>query len=137
MAAAGYASIRSGKFGNNPDKLDVDFGRHLDGENAEGNADNIIAFIGEHAGRQPLFLYMASNEPHDPQFAPASITACTGPSRSRCRPTSCRCIPSTTAPWTSRDEATLLWPRTRQSVTASWPAITPRPATSTPRWAAS
>lgn len=41
-----------------------------DGLHALGNADNIIRFIQARAGK-PLFVYMASNEPHDPQFAPA------------------------------------------------------------------
>ena len=44
-------SIRSGKFSNNPNPLDADFDQHLDGETAEGNANNIIAFIREHASR--------------------------------------------------------------------------------------
>jgi arylsulfatase A-like enzyme len=69
IKAAGYASIRSGKFGNNPTPLDKIFDQHLDGKTAEGNADNIIRFIHEHAGKKPLFLYMAPHEPHDPQYA--------------------------------------------------------------------
>jgi arylsulfatase A-like enzyme len=69
IKAAGYASIRSGKLGNGPKELDDEFDRNLDGKNAAGNADNIIQFIQQHAGKKPLFLYMASHEPHDPQFA--------------------------------------------------------------------
>ncbi|MGA2497063.1 MAG: sulfatase-like hydrolase/transferase [Tepidisphaeraceae bacterium] len=69
IKAAGYACIRGGKFGNNPNKLDQDFDRHVDGKTAEGNANNIIAFIKEQAGKKPLFLYFAPHEPHDPQFA--------------------------------------------------------------------
>jgi arylsulfatase A-like enzyme len=69
IRAAGYASIRSGKFGNNPNGLDKDFDQHPDGgEDAQGNADNRIAFIKEHAGTRPLFLYFA---PHEPQHAGA------------------------------------------------------------------
>ena len=51
IKAAGYASIRSGKFGNGPKKLDDEFDRHLDGKNATGNADNIIEFIKVNAGK--------------------------------------------------------------------------------------
>ena len=42
---AGFASIRSGKFGNNPNRLDADFDQHVDGINAQGNADNVIRFM--------------------------------------------------------------------------------------------
>jgi hypothetical protein len=50
---AGFASIRSGKFGNNPNRLDADFDQHLDGINAQGNADNVIRFIRAQAGKKP------------------------------------------------------------------------------------
>jgi arylsulfatase A-like enzyme len=118
VASAGYASIRSGKFGTNPDKLDVDFDQHVNGENAEGNANNIIAFIRAHAGQKPLFLYMASNEPHDPQFAPAEYY---GMYRAEDIPLPCNFLPLhpfDNGAMDGRDEATLLWPRTRQSVGA-------------------
>jgi arylsulfatase A-like enzyme len=118
VASAGYASIRSGKFGTNPDRLDVDFDRHVNGENAEGNANNIIAFIREHAGQKPLFLYMASNEPHDPQFAPAEYYPMY---RAEEIPLPCNFLPLhpfDNGAMDGRDEATLLWPRTRASVTA-------------------
>jgi arylsulfatase A-like enzyme len=118
VAAAGYASIRSGKFGTNPDKLDVDFDQHVNGENAQGNADNIIAFIRAHAGRKPLFLYMASNEPHDPQFAPAEYYRMYRAEQIPLPAAFLPLHPFDNGAMDGRDEATLLWPRTRQSVTA-------------------
>jgi arylsulfatase A-like enzyme len=117
IKAAGYASIRSGKFGNGPKKLDDEFDRHLDGDNATGNADNIIGFIKEHAGRKPLFLYMASHEPHDPQYAPQEYydqyRAADLPLPVNFLPF----LPFDNGEMTVRDEKTLPWPRTRENVT--------------------
>ena len=118
VAAAGFASIRSGKLGNNPNPMDADFDRHVDGENAEGNANNIIGFIAEQAGRKPLFLYMASNEPHDPQFAPAEYYAMYRPEEIPLPASFLAMHPFDNGAMAGRDEATLLWPRTRQSVSA-------------------
>ena len=75
MKAAGYASIRSGKPDNTPKKLEGDFDQNLDGKTAAGNADNLIRFVEEHAGKKPLFLYMASKEPHDPPFSTPEFQA--------------------------------------------------------------
>lgn len=117
VKAAGYASIRSGKFGNNPNPLDADFDQHLDGHNAQGNADNLIAFIREHAGKKPLFLYMASPEPHDPQFAPPEFYAMYDPVDIPLSPRFLPFHPFDNGEMTVRDEKTLPWPRTRESVT--------------------
>lgn len=116
VKAAGYASIRSGKFGNNPNAMDADFDLHLDGKNAQGNADNLIAFIRERAGKQPLFLYMASPEPHDPQFAPPEFYAMYRPADMRLPPNFLPFHPFDNGEMTVRDEKTLPWPRTRESV---------------------
>jgi arylsulfatase A-like enzyme len=113
---AGYASIRSGKFGNNPNALDADFDEHLDGKQAEGNADNLIAFIRAHAGRQPLFLYMASPEPHDPQYAPPEFYAQYPPSVARMPVSFLPFHPFDNGEMTVRDEMTLPWPRTHEAL---------------------
>ena len=115
--AAGYASIRSGKFGNGPKKLDDEFHRHRDGKTAEGNADNIIGFIEEHAGKRPLFLYMASNEPHDPQFATEAFYRMYRPRDIPLPPNFLPFHPLDNGEMTVRDEKTLPWPRTRENVT--------------------
>lgn len=33
-------------------------------------ADVAVDFIKRQAGKKPMFLYIAGNEPHDPQYAP-------------------------------------------------------------------
>jgi arylsulfatase A-like enzyme len=116
VRGAGYASIRSGKFGNNPNSLDADFDQHLDGANAQGNADNLIAFIRQHAGRKPLFLYMASPEPHDPQFAPPEYYAMYKPAEMPMPVNFLPFHPFDNGEMTVRDEMTLPWPRTRENL---------------------
>ncbi|MBI1336785.1 MAG: sulfatase-like hydrolase/transferase [Phycisphaera sp.] len=117
VKAAGYASIRSGKAGNNPSKLDKVFDVHLDGKTAEGNANNIIGFIQEHAGKQPLFIYMAPHEPHDPQFAPDEYYRMYKPGDIPLPAAFLPYHPFDNGEMTVRDEQTLPWPRTRESVT--------------------
>ena len=114
--AAGYASMRSGKFGANPVKLDRYYDEHVDGGTAEGNANNLIAFIKSHAGKQPLFLYFAPHEPHDPQYAPDDYypryKAADIPMPVNFLPFH----PFDNGEMTVRDEKTLPWPRTQQNV---------------------
>lgn len=117
IKAAGYASIRSGKFGNGPKKLDDEFDRHQDGQNAAGNADNIIQFIKEHAGKKPLFLYMASHEPHDPQFATDEFYRMYQPENIPLPVNFLPFHPFDNGEMTVRDEKTLPWPRTKANVT--------------------
>jgi arylsulfatase A-like enzyme len=118
IKAAGYASIRSGKFGNNPVKLDVDFDRHVDGgADAARNADNIIAFIQEHSGKKPLFLYFAPHEPHDPQHATEEFYQMYKPADIPLPVNFLPFHPFNNGEMTVRDEKTLPWPRTRENVT--------------------
>jgi arylsulfatase A-like enzyme len=114
--AAGYASIRSGKFENNPNQLDRDFDQHVDGQTAEGNADNIIAFIQAHAGKKPLFLYFAPHEPHDPQYATDEFYRMYKPQDMPLPENFLPLHPFDNGEMTVRDEQTLPWPRTQQSV---------------------
>ena len=118
IKAAGYASIRSGKFGNNPNHLDKDFDQHLDGgKSADGNADNIIAFIKEHAGKKPLFLYFAPHEPHDPQHATEEFYRMYKPADIPLPVNFLPFHPFDNGEMTVRDEQTLPWPRTKENVT--------------------
>ena len=118
IQAAGYASIRSGKFGNNPNALDKDFDRHVDGgEDAKANADNIMAFIREHTGQKPLFLYFAPHEPHDPQHATGEFYQMYKPSDIPLPVNFLPFHPFDNGEMTVRDEKTLPWPRTRENVT--------------------
>ncbi|MCX6996401.1 MAG: sulfatase-like hydrolase/transferase [Kiritimatiellaeota bacterium] len=117
VKAAGFASIRSGKFGNNPNEMDKDFDRHLDGQTAEGHADNIIAFIQENAGKKPLFLYMAPHEPHDPQYAPSRYYPMYKPEDIPLPAAFLPYHPFNNGEMMVRDENTLPRPRTKESVT--------------------
>lgn len=118
IKAAGYASIRSGKLKNNPDHLDKDFDQHVDGgRDAKVNADNIMAFIREHAGQKPLFLYFAPHEPHDPQHATEEFYEKYKPSDIPLPVNFLPHHPFDNGEMTVRDEKTLAWPRTRENVT--------------------
>jgi arylsulfatase A-like enzyme len=118
IKAAGYASIRSGKFGNNPNALDADFDQHLDGgTDAARNADNIIAFIKQNAGVKPLFLYFAPHEPHDPQHATDEFYRMYQPADIPLPVNFLPFHPFDNGDMTVRDEKTLPWPRTRENVT--------------------
>ncbi len=111
--AAGYVSQRSGK----PKNGDLEFDENLDGSTAAGHVDNLIRFVQAHAGKRPLFLYMAGHEPHDPQFATEEFY--------RMYPTSDIPLPVNFRPYhpfdngemAVRDERTLPWPRTKENVT--------------------
>lgn len=116
IKAAGYASIRSGKFGNNPNELDKDFDQHVDGKTSEGNANNIIAFIKEHAGKKPLFLYFAPHEPHDPQHATEEFFRMYQPLDIPMPANFLPFHPFDNGEMTVRDEKTLPWPRTKENV---------------------
>jgi len=117
IQAAKYASIRSGKFGNNPNTLDVHFDQHLDGKTSEGNANNIIAFIKKNARKNPLFLYFAPHEPHDPQYATEGFYRMYNPANISLPANFLPFHPFDNGEMTVRDEQTLPWPRTKESVT--------------------
>ena len=128
IRAGGYASIRSGKFGNGPKALEDQFDVHLDGgHDGKVNADNLIKFIGEQAGKKPLFLYMAGHEPHDPQVATEAYyqkyQAADIPMPANFLPFH----PFDNGEMTVRDEQTLAWPRTKESVSGKL-AVTMHPS---------
>lgn len=117
IRCGGYASIRSGKFDNSPKILDDQFDVHKDGgPDGKVNADNIIKFIHEQAGKKPLFLYMAGHEPHDPQFATEEFyqkyKAADIPLPVNFLPFH----PFDNGDMTVRDEKTLPWPRTKENL---------------------
>jgi arylsulfatase A-like enzyme len=125
VKAAGYASIRSGKGGNNPNQLDVDFDVHIDdgkspetpGRDATFHANNLIKFINNNAGKKPLFLYFASHEPHDPQYATAPFYQMYQPEKIPLPVNFLPYHPFDNGDMTVRDEKTLPWPRTKENVT--------------------
>lgn len=114
MKEAGYATLHSGKNDNSPKLVTAEFDETYDPGNATAVADKAVKFIGEHAGKQPLFLYIAGHEPHDPQYAPPEFYAQYKPEDV--------VIPKDFAPYQPfdngemivRDEKTLPWPRTKE-----------------------
>ncbi len=118
VKSAGFASIRSGKSDNNPNPLDKDFDQHVDGgKDAADNAENLIAFIKEHAGKKPLFLYFAPHEPHDPQHATEKFYQMYKPSDIPLPVNFLPFHPFDNGEMRIRDEKTLPWPRTKENVT--------------------
>jgi arylsulfatase A-like enzyme len=118
VRAAGFASIRSGKFDNNPNALDKDFDQHVDGgADAAGNVENMIAFIKEHAGKKPLFLFFAPHEPHDPQHATDEFYQMYKPSDIPLPVNFLPFHPFNNGEMRVRDEKTVPWPRTKENVT--------------------
>lgn len=117
IKAAGYASIRSGKYDNGPKELDAVFDQSLDGGNADGNADNLIKFIQEKAGKKPMFLYMAPHEPHDNQYATDEFYKMYQPEKIPLPINFLPLHPFDNGEMSVRDEMTLPWPRTKENVT--------------------
>ena len=117
LRSAGYASIRSGKSGNTPKELEDQFDQHPYSYNAGENAGNLIKFIGENTGKKPMFLYMASAEPHDPQEATEEFYKMYKPEEIPLPVNFLPYHPFDIGNMTVRDERTLPWPRTRESVT--------------------
>ena len=98
--------------------MDVDFDRHVDGgTDAKVNADNLIEFIKEHAGKKPLFLYFAPHEPHDPQHATEEFYRMYKPADIPLPVNFLPFHPFDNGEMRIRDERTLPSPRTRESVT--------------------
>jgi len=111
---AGYLSMRSGKPKNGDDLV---FDENLDGRNAEGNADNLVQFVTTHAGKQPLFLYMAGHEPHDPQYATEEYYRKYNPSDMILPVNFLPYHPFNNGAMTEADEIrSLPWPRTREDL---------------------
>jgi arylsulfatase A-like enzyme len=70
MQAAGYATLHVGKKGLSPLAITNEFEETVDPGEAARVADVAVDFIRHKAGTQPMFLYIAGHEPHDPQYCP-------------------------------------------------------------------
>ncbi|HCN29269.1 MAG TPA: hypothetical protein DIT64_11075, partial [Verrucomicrobiales bacterium] len=100
-----------------PKNGDLEFDENVDGDDATGNADNLIQFVKTHAGKQPLFLYMAGHEPHDPQFATDEFYAMYQPSGMTVPVNFLPYHPFNNGAMTEPDEwRTLPWPRTKEDL---------------------
>lgn len=116
MKDAGYATFHAGKFGNSPKKITDEFDQSVDPGHSSAVADAVIDFIHRRHADAPMFIYMAGPEPHDPQFAPDEFYA-------QYRPADMP-LPKAFAPYhpfdngwlTGRDEMTLAFPRTPESI---------------------
>ena len=121
MKAAGYATLRSGKQGSTPAKMYKDFDQEFTIARSETcgarHADNGIRFIREHAGKRPFFLYLEFATPHDPQPAPAEYYAMYKPEDLPLPVSFMPYHPFDNGEMKIRDEQTLPWPRTKESVT--------------------
>ncbi len=116
MRAAGYAAIHCGKDENSPKKVTAEFEVTFDGGHAQANVDRMLEFVHANAGKRPLFLYLAGHEPHDPQYAPDEYYARYDP-KDIPLPAAFRAYhPFDNGEMTVRDEQTLPWPRTCESV---------------------
>jgi len=114
MKEAGYASLHSGKNDNSPKLVTKEFDETYDPGDAAAVADKAVAFIGQHAGKQPLFLYIAGHEPHDPQHATPEYYSRYKPEDVPLPKAFAAYQPFDNGEMTVRDEKTLPWPRTKE-----------------------
>lgn len=121
MKSAGYATLRTGKQGSSPDGLYPEFDQSFtitrSDTCARTHADHAIAFIREQAGKKPFFAYVEFATPHDPQPAPAEYLAKYKAEDLPLPPNFLPQHPFDNGEMTVRDEQTLPWPRTKESVT--------------------
>ncbi|HEY2573028.1 MAG TPA: sulfatase-like hydrolase/transferase, partial [Verrucomicrobiaceae bacterium] len=116
MKSAGYATLHSGKNSNSPGAITAEFDETYDPGNATAVADKAVDFIKRKAGTQPLFLYIAGHEPHDPQEATPEFYANYSPGEMPPPAAFAAYQPFDNGEMIVRDEMTLPWPRTMESV---------------------
>lgn len=114
MKEAGYATLHAGKYDNSPKAITSEFEETYDPGDATAVADKAVKFIGEHAGKQPLFLYIAGHEPHDPQNATPEFYAQYKPEDVVIPPNFAPYQPFDNGEMVVRDEKTIPWPRTKE-----------------------
>ena len=84
--AAGYRTFHCGKsenactFGNSAFTTNITVNHRLPGTSHEC-AEHVIAFLKQHAGPQPFFVYFAPPVPHDPRVAPPEFVRFYDPAR--------------------------------------------------------
>ena len=76
-----------------------------------------MQFIREHAGKKPFFIDLEFGTPHDPQPAPPAYYAMYKAEDLPLPPNFLLYHPFDNGEMTVRDEGTLPWPRTKESVT--------------------
>ena len=123
MRQAGYATLRSGKFGNHPRFANKEFDRNIDiRRNPVGSrqhADNAIEFMRgqkKNAPDQPFFLYVAFGDPHDPKVVPKKWMDLYSPGDVPLPANFLPVHPFDNGEMVVRDEKLAPWPRTRQGI---------------------
>jgi len=116
MKEAGYTTLHAGKFGNSPKKITEEFDRSVDPGNGEGVVDAVIDFIRTRPADNPMFIYMAGPEPHDPQYATDEYYAKYKPDDIPLPHAFAPYHPFDNGAMTIRDEMTLPFPRTPQNI---------------------
>lgn len=117
MSRAGYATIRSGKEGSHYGGREFDENHAIrrSVQTPVTHVDNVLKFIRNRSGK-PFFAYVAFGGPHDPQHATDTYydmyDADKIPLPQRFRPLH----PFDNGEMTIRDEKTLPWPRTPETV---------------------
>jgi arylsulfatase A-like enzyme len=123
MTAAGYVTYHFGKRGNEDVKAHqfyqhnhyVQPDDHVErraGKPSRQMADHVTAFLKEHKGDKPFFLYLADAAPHDPRVAPPEYLAMYDPNRIALPPNYMPMHPFDNGELLIRDEKLAAWPRT-------------------------
>jgi arylsulfatase A-like enzyme len=72
---AGYVTFHCGKAGNSCTFANATFKTNIEQKNRTAttvaeNADEAVKFLNQHDGKNPFFIYLAPQVPHDPRLAP-------------------------------------------------------------------
>jgi len=122
MKKNGYVTLRSGKNTNVPTEIikqfEKNYGLKRSATCTKEHTDHGIDFIRDNAGKRPFFLYLAYGTPHDPQPAPQSFYDMYKPQDMQLSPRFLAAPPFDHGATSVRDEFTIPWPRTKESVQA-------------------
>jgi len=83
--AAGYTSFHSGKPDNACRYANAQFHTNIESaknrNSATEHADNVLAFVRQHDGKTPFFVFLAPPVPHDPRWASPDFTKLYDPAK--------------------------------------------------------
>lgn len=125
MKAAGYRTYHHGKKGNTAPKLQAlfDVNKYVEdgkdrtnGEPGRQIVDEAIAFLKDRPAEQPVFMYLAFSNPHDPRVAAPQYRALYDPAQISLPKNFLPQHPFDNGEMTVRDEKLAPWPRTPEVV---------------------
>jgi arylsulfatase A-like enzyme len=116
MKSSGYSTLHVGKRGASPTEITNEFEESYNPGQADAVADTTVNFIHRKAARSSIFIYMAGMEPHDPQFAPHEFYSMYKPEAIPMPVNFAPYYPLNNGGHTVRDEMTLPYPRTPDSI---------------------